>query len=130
MAPGEGDESDRDTIGSASGDNSAMKIFKCFAKTCKNYVCRNCSSVFLESCARRMKSVTILNEAIVTCCEVKSSFKTVINENSSTLSVKNSYLNKLLKEVEEKNMILIENNILLKEKLKSFEENAHKKLFS
>ncbi|KAK9877785.1 hypothetical protein WA026_019465 [Henosepilachna vigintioctopunctata] len=86
--------------------------------------------VFNESCARRMKNVTILNGAIVTCCEDAIMHKTAINENFSELSVENSYLKKLLKGVEEKNEILIENNNLLKEKLKSLDLNANKKLLS
>ncbi|KAK9877771.1 hypothetical protein WA026_019451 [Henosepilachna vigintioctopunctata] len=77
-----------------------------------------------------MKNVTILNGAIVRCCEDAIMHKTAINENYSELSVENSYLKKLLKEEEEKNEILIENNNLLKEKLKSLDLNANKKLFS
>lgn len=98
------DASDRDT--DELGINPRItfdKNFKCCAKPCKVCMCRNCYSIFHDSCTRRLKNVKVINDKTIECCDAKNNDETEGDKAEiQALKVEVHYLKLLVEEMREK----------------------------
>lgn len=107
------------------------KSFKCCVKKpAKVAVCIHCGNVFHRSCLER-KNYTVIDETRIICCTVHGNGESKIadlkegttkKETLEWLQNENYLLRKLLKEKDEKCMLLIENKQHLEDKLKYLSE--------
>lgn len=102
----------------------------CVKKPCKVTVCRNCGKVFHISCAKRILGSEVKG-TLTECCDVEQKVeeanqpceKWQEKAEIEKLNVEVDLLKRLVKEVFEKNEILMQNNDLLRYKIDSLVKN-------
>lgn len=129
MAATDADVSDRDGEDFANNcEYTGSKMFKCCSKATKTCICKNCLSIFHDSCVKRNKNVKIVSEMIVECCttakndEIKPNPEDQ-NEEVNQLRLEVKYLKILVEEMKDKNNVLSINNSLLLDRLKDLTKN-------
>ncbi|CAG9764212.1 unnamed protein product [Ceutorhynchus assimilis] len=128
MAESEGDDLDpaneNPKNNELNNDSSNGEVFKCCGKRATTIVCKVCSALFHFSCANRANKIRRLEANFCICleCEDHSTKNGQSSDAISYFKQQISYLtnevtlkNRIIKELEEKNGILVENNIVLKE---------------
>lgn len=106
-------------------EKSAENKFKCCQKRNTVLVCIRCYNVYHPSCANRIAHLKVIEGHKVVCCrkdveELSKDKLTPMNSSESTVHLQGLY-EKLISEIEDKNLILKENNNLLKDKIKFLE---------
>lgn len=111
------------------------KSFKCCVKkTTKAVVCIQCGNIFHRSCMER-KNYKIIDESRIICCTLNDNGNskvpdlkedTTSKDYAERITIENNLLKRLIKEQEEKFMILLENKRLLEDKVRYLTE-ANKK---
>ncbi|KAK9873820.1 hypothetical protein WA026_002178 [Henosepilachna vigintioctopunctata] len=129
MAATDTDVSDRDNDDfSNKSENRSTKMFKCCSKSTRIFVCKNCYSIFHDSCMKRNKNIKIVGESVVECCTAVINSEMdfipeIQNEEINQLKLEVKYLKMLVEEIKDKNKILSMNNSLLLDRLKDHTKN-------